>query len=129
MGDKENGRGGRRGVARYVEASLLLLLAEHSAHGWELAERLPDVFPLSGRLPDISTVYRALADLEAQGAVRSELAPGDGGGRKIYELTDAGWDLFAFWEAQFQEEQVGLVRLLQHFERIGQLRPRQRRRR
>jgi DNA-binding PadR family transcriptional regulator len=50
-------------------------------------------------------IYRALADLEAQGAVRSELTPGDGGGRKVYELTDVGWNLFAFWQRQFKEEQ------------------------
>ncbi|MGH9157825.1 MAG: PadR family transcriptional regulator [Acidimicrobiales bacterium] len=109
-------RSGRRGVARYIESSLLLLLAERRAHGWELSERLKDVFPLPGNLPDVSTVYRALADLEGQGAVRSELTPGDGGGRKVYELTDVGWDLLAFWEEQFTEEQRGLVRLLQVFE-------------
>ena len=120
MGEKGPGeRGGRRGVARYVEASLLLLLAQGRAHGWELFERLEEVFPLPARLPDISTVYRVLADLEAQGAVRSELTPGEGGGRKVYELTDVGWDLFAFWKALFKEEQTGLVRLLEQFERVG----------
>jgi copper chaperone CopZ len=35
----------------------------------------------------------------------------------------AGWDLFAFWQVQFKEEQTGLVRLLQHFERRGRQRP------
>jgi PadR family transcriptional regulator PadR len=123
VGEKGHGeRGGRRGVARYVEASLLLLLAERQAHGWELSERLREVFPLPGSVPDISTIYRALADLEAQGAVSSELAPGEGGGRKVYELTDAGWDLVAFWEARFKDEQDGLVRLLGHFERVGRQR-------
>jgi len=121
-------RGGRRGVARYIEASVLVLLAERSAHGWELSERLGEIFPLPQSLPDISTLYRALADLEAQGAVRSELAPGDGGGRKVYELTDVGWDLIAFWEAQFKEEQIGLVRLLERFDAVGR-RSRARRRR
>ena len=107
---------------------MLVLLAERSAHGWELSERLGEIFPLPQSLPDISTLYRALADLEAQGAVRSELAPGDGGGRKVYELTDVGWDLIAFWEAQFKEEQIGLVRLLERFDAVGR-RSRARRRR
>jgi len=120
VGGKGHGeRGGRRGVARYVEASLLVLLAEQPAHGWELSERLAQVFPLPRSLPDVSTVYRALADLETQGAVGSELTPGDGGGRKVYSLTTAGWDLFHFWKAQFEEEQKGLVRLLERFERNG----------
>jgi PadR family transcriptional regulator PadR len=114
--EKQHGeRTGRRGVARYIEASLLLLLAGRNAHGWELSERLKDVFPLPGSLPDVSTVYRVLADLEAQGAVSSELTPGDGGGRKVYELTEVGWDLLGFWEAQFTEEQLGLVKLLKVF--------------
>jgi PadR family transcriptional regulator PadR len=116
-------RGGRRCVNRYIEASLLVLLAERPGHGWELSERLAEVFPLPTRLPDVSTIYRTLADLESQGAVRSELTPGDGGGRKIYELTDVGWDLLAFWQAQSKEEQTGLVRLLQHFERAGRPQP------
>ena len=121
-------RGGRRGVARYIEASVLILLAEHGAHGWELSERLPEVFPLPRSLPDISTLYRVLADLETQGAVRSELVPGDGGGRKVYELTEAGWDLITFWEAQFKEEHVGLGRLLQRFDQVGRRPPAKRRR-
>jgi DNA-binding PadR family transcriptional regulator len=125
MSEKRHGeRGGRRGVARYVESSVLLLLAERAAHGWELSERLQEVFPLPQSLPDISTLYRALADLEAQGAVRSELAPGDGGGRKVYELTEVGWDLITFWEAQFKEERAGLVRLLERFDKIGRSRAR-----
>jgi DNA-binding PadR family transcriptional regulator len=47
--------------------------------------------------------------------VSSELTPGDGGGRKVYELTEVGWDLLRFWEAQFTEEQLGLVKLLKVF--------------
>lgn len=101
------------------------MLADRNAHGWELSERLKDIFPLRGSLPDVSTVYRVLADLEAQGAVRSELTPGDGGGRKVYELTEVGWDLLGFWEAQFSEEQLGLVRLLKVFKqtRLARKRP------
>lgn len=72
VGKQHGERTGRRGVARYIEASRLLLLADRSAHGREFSERLKDVFPLPGSLPDVSTVYRALADLEAQGAVRSD---------------------------------------------------------
>ena len=111
-------RGGGRGVVRYVEASLLVLLAERSAHGYELNERLRDVFPLPEQLPDISTIYRSLAELEAQGVVHSTWTTGDGGGRKVHELTEQGRDLLSFWVARFREEQIGLVRFLEHFERV-----------
>lgn len=111
-------RGGGRGVVRYVEASLLLLLAERPAHGYELNERLREVFPVPEQLPDVSTIYRSLADLEAQGAVHSTWTAGDGGGRKVHELTEQGRDLLSFWTARFREEQTGLVRFLEHFERV-----------
>jgi DNA-binding PadR family transcriptional regulator len=95
-----------------VEAALLALLAEGPAHGYDLNERLAGVFPLPDSLPDVSTVYRALGDLEAQGAIRSAWADGSGGGRKVYELTDAGDDLLGYWVARFEEEQAGVARFL-----------------
>ena len=106
------GRGAGRGVMRYVEASLLLLLARQPAHGHQLNKCLKDVFPLADNLPDASTVYRSLADLEAQGAVQSEWGPGEGGGRKIYKLTADGRDLLAAWEAQFRREHAGIARFI-----------------
>lgn len=106
------GRGSGRGVMRYVEASLLLLLARQPAHGHQLNKSLADVFPLPDNLPDASTVYRSLADLEAQGAVQSEWGPGEGGGRKSYKLTADGRDLLAAWNAQFRREHAGLTRFL-----------------
>ncbi len=111
-------RGGGRGVNRYVEATLLLLLAERPAHGYELNERLRTVFPLAEQLPDVSTIYRSLADLESQGAVTSHWTAGEGGGRKVHQLTEVGNDLLAFWGARFKEEQAGLVRFLAQFDRV-----------
>jgi DNA-binding PadR family transcriptional regulator len=108
---KRSGRGGR-GVTRYVEAVLLGLLAEGPAHGYDLNERMAGVFPLPDSLPDVSTVYRVLGDLEGQGAIRSSWADGSGGGRKVYELTDAGDDLLQFWIDRFDEERAGVARFL-----------------
>ncbi len=95
-----------------MEAVLLGLLAEGPAHGYDLNERLAGVFPLPESLPDVSTVYRVLGELESQGAVRSSWAEGGGGGRKVYELTDAGDDLLQFWIERFEEEQAGVARFL-----------------
>lgn len=99
-------------MTRYVEAVLLALLAEGPAHGYDLNERLAELFPLSGSLPDVSTVYRTLSDLEGQGAIRSTWADGAGGGRKVYELTEAGDELLRFWVQRFEEEQLGVARFL-----------------
>ena len=112
MGEGGHGQRGGRGVTRYVEAVLLALLAEGPAHGYDLNERMAGLFPLPESLPDVSTVYRALGDLEAQGAIRSAWADGSGGGRKVYELTEAGDDLLGFWVERFEEEQAGVAGFL-----------------
>lgn len=113
MGEHGRGQRGGRGVTRYVEAVLLALLAEAPAHGYDLNERLAGLFPLPDSLPDVSTVYRMLGDLEGQGAIRSSWAGGAGGGRKVYELTEAGDDLLGFWIERFEEEQAGVARFLE----------------
>ena len=113
MAGRGHGERGGRGVTRYVEAVLLGLLAGGPAHGYDLNDRMSSLFPIPESLPDVSTVYRTLADLEAQGAIRSAWAGGAGGGRKVYELTDVGSDLLAFWVQRFEEEQAGVARFLE----------------
>jgi len=124
QGSRRGGRGGGRGVARYVEASLLILLVEGPAHGHELNRRLVEVFPLAEHLPDVSTVYRTLSDLERQGAANAQWGPGEGGGRKVYELTQEGRELLAFWDGLFRKEHEGLGGFLDHYQRmIGTSKP------
>jgi PadR family transcriptional regulator, regulatory protein PadR len=105
--------GSGRGVNRYTEACLLLLLAERSGHGYELAERLAGVFPLPELMPDLSSIYRVIAELEDQGAIRSTWTSGSGGGKKACELTDDGWRLLRFWEERLRAEQEGLARFFE----------------
>lgn len=107
--------GSGRGVNRYTEACLLLLLAERRGHGYELAERLAEVFPLPELMPDLSSIYRVIADLEDQGAIRSTWTAGSGGGKKACELTDDGWKLLRFWEERLRAEQEGLARFFERF--------------
>ena len=98
---------------RYTEACLLLLLAERPGHGYELAERLVEVFPLRDLVPDLSSIYRVIADLEDQGAIRAVWTAGSGGGKKACELTDDGWRLLKFWDERLHAEQEGLARFFQ----------------
>ena len=108
---EHHGRAGSgRGVNRYTEACLLLLLAERPGHGYELAERLVEVLPLPEVAPDLSSVYRIITELESQGAIRARWTAGSGGGRKFCQLTDDGWALLRFWEQRFRAEQEGLAR-------------------
>lgn len=105
-----------------MEAVLLGLLAEGPAHGYDLKERMPTLFPLPDNLPDVSTIYRSLADLEAQGAIRSSWVGGAGGGRKVYELTEAGEEILSFWVKRFEEEQAGVARFLERMRVTAQAR-------
>ncbi len=112
---------GRRGEARrYLEPSLLLLLAEKEAHGYELMERLGEVFPRASALPDVSTLYRMLAALEEEGALASRWEGGEGGGRKVYRLTDQGKELLSAWAAAFRDEHSRLGRFLERFGRTAE---------
>jgi PadR family transcriptional regulator, regulatory protein PadR len=107
--------GSGRGVNRYTEACLLLLLSERPSHGYELAERLAGVFPVPELTPDLSSIYRVIAELEDQGAIRSTWTSGSGGGKKTCELTEDGRQLLRFWEQRLRSEQEGLARFFQRF--------------
>jgi DNA-binding PadR family transcriptional regulator len=64
---------------------LLKLLAEGPRHGYELIRLLENQF-LGLYAPSAGTIYPRLARMEADGLVSHTQA----GGRKVYEITDAG---------------------------------------
>jgi DNA-binding PadR family transcriptional regulator len=64
---------------------LLLLLAEHPRHGYELIRHMEDRF-LGLYTPSAGTIYPRLAALEEEGLVEHE----ESEGRKVYRLTEAG---------------------------------------
>src|SRR5215475_12968891 len=64
---------------------LLKLLAEGPKHGYELIRLLENRF-LGLYAPSAGTIYPRLARLENEGLVTHTAA----GGRKVYEITDAG---------------------------------------
>lgn len=72
-------------------AHMLLLLADHPRHGYELAESLR-AWDFEG--VTTSLVYRELARLEEAGLVRSfwQASQARGPARHMYELTPCGHD-------------------------------------
>jgi DNA-binding PadR family transcriptional regulator len=64
---------------------LLKLLAEGPKHGYELIRLLENQF-LGLYAPSAGTIYPRLQRMEADGLVQHTAA----GGRKVYEITDAG---------------------------------------
>jgi DNA-binding PadR family transcriptional regulator len=85
-------RGGGRGRARKgdVRAALLVLLAESPKHGYEMIQQIEERSSGVWR-PSPGAVYPALALLEDEGLVRSV----EDGGKKRFELTDAGREAVA----------------------------------
>src|SRR5207245_5417431 len=91
-------------VERFLEPSLLLLLAEQPAHGYELLERATELVP--GERAGMGGLYRVLRALEEDGLVRSEWdADEPGPAKRRYELTSAGYALLRAWAEALREAQ------------------------
>ena len=104
-GRGHRGRGGRmfeQGDLKYV---ILRMLEEKPRHGYEIIKELEDRFG-GAYSPSPGTVYPTLTMLEDIGYARAQT---EEGGRKIYEITDAG--------RQYLEEHKSTVEEI--FERIA----------
>ena len=95
----------RARVERFIEPSILLLLRDHSVHGYELLERLSE---LAGddEAVGAGNLYRVLRSLEDEGLVTSEWnADLPGPAKRTYELTAAGRRLLDRWVEALMETQ------------------------
>jgi len=102
----------------FARPCLLLLLAEASAHGYELIERLR---PFGFEINDPATVYKTLRQMQSDALVTSswELSS-RGPARRVYELTSDGRDLLESWAMTLDLNRTILGRFL---DRYGQLDP------
>jgi DNA-binding PadR family transcriptional regulator len=75
----------------------LALLAGNGGHGYELKQALQQEF--GDLLPALNhgQIYSTLARLERDGLVVGEAVAGDGRGKRLYALTDAGRAALARW--------------------------------
>jgi DNA-binding PadR family transcriptional regulator len=113
----ESGRWHVRGrVERFLEPTLLLLLAERPSYGYELVERVGELVP--GERQELGGLYRVLRALEEDGLVRSEWdADEPGPAKRSYELTPAGRELLRAWAKALKHTQVVVESFLKRFER------------
>jgi DNA-binding PadR family transcriptional regulator len=98
----------------FLYPALLLLLSEEPRHGY----RLVDALLRLGFGPfDRPSVYRALADLETDGLLRSwSASPTAGSTRHVYGVTEAGAEALAAWMAVVEEERSSLDAVLKRYE-------------
>lgn len=101
---------------QFVYPALLLLLAEEPRHGY----RLVDALLRLGFGPfDRPGVYRALADLERDGLLRSwSASPTAGSKRHVYALTGDGFAALAHWMTVVEDEQASLSAVLKRYDAI-----------
>jgi len=102
---------------RFVLPAILLLLSERTGHGYSLEKDLQEF--RFGHI-DRPTVYRALAQLEADGLVgsRSE-APKAGHARRVYAITPLGERVLRVWMSVIKEERDCLGRVLRRYQATG----------
>ncbi len=101
----------------FLLPALLLLLAEEPRHGYSLAK---GVHALQVGRVDRPGVYRALAQLEADGLIGSSPETSLAGqGRRVYCLTEQGEQALRHWMGVIKQERDGLDRVLRRYVATG----------
>jgi len=105
----------------FLYPALLLLLSEEPRHGY----RLGDALLRLGFGPfDRPSVYRALADLQADGLLRSwSASPTAGSRRNVYAVTEEGFASLAEWMTVVDEEQSSLAAVLKRYDAMLEWQP------
>jgi DNA-binding PadR family transcriptional regulator len=100
----------------FVYPALLLLLAEEPRHGYRLVDSL---LRLGFGPVDRPSVYRALADLEADGLLHSWTASSTAGSaRHVYAVTRHGHEALNSWMGVVADERAALDSVLKRFDAL-----------
>jgi len=101
----------------YLRASLLLLLAETPAHGYDLLEQIGG---LGLSTVDPGGLYRALRVMEQDGLVESWWEHSNAGpARRSYRLTDEGSEWLHAWAGTLREGRRFLSAYLERYDTIA----------
>ena len=101
-------------VRGFTQARLLLKIAQKPAYGYELLEVLnqddqPELDP--------GGLYRALRSMEDDGLVLSSWdTSGGGAARRVYKLTDLGFEYLDAWAVNIRKTSQGLNDFLEEYE-------------
>ncbi|MCU1453522.1 MAG: PadR family transcriptional regulator [Acidimicrobiales bacterium] len=102
----------------FLYPALLLLLAEEPRHGYRLLDSL---LRLGLGPVDRPSIYRALADLEADGLLHSwEASPIAGSVRQVYGTTHAGLEQLDVWMEVIADERSALEAVLKRYDNLGE---------
>ena len=103
----------------YLRPCLLLLLAEGTAHGYELLEQ---VTALGMHRVDPGGLYRCLRAMDEEGLVRSAWEPSASGpARRTYTVTDEGRDWLHVLAGSLAEVAGALATYRRRYERLAEV--------
>ena len=101
----------------YLRASLLLLIGEAPAHGYDLLDQIAQ---LGLRSVDPGGLYRTLRVMEDDGLVASWWEHSSAGpARRTYRLTDEGVDWLHAWAGALRESHRYLSAYLGRYDKIS----------
>lgn len=107
----------RGGQGRHLPAFILLFLAQEKAHGLMLVNQMKAQMPQMN--VDGPAVYRALAELEKQGAVCGQWdTQQSGAAKKCYSITDAGRELLSIFAEEIAIRKSHLEYFLSTFSEL-----------
>lgn len=103
---------------RHLPAFLLLFLAKKSDYGFALLQRMEEEMPFSHG--DGPAVYRALHELEKNGAVTSSWdASSTGAAKKRYTITKVGQSQLAAFKTDIEQRKQNLEFFLTTYEELS----------
>jgi len=89
---------------RFLLPSIMLLLSEEPSHGYALLDKLVEMGAADKRLP-LPIIYRALGYLELKKMAKASLEKTGGRGpvKKVFRLTEKGWQELASWSESMKD--------------------------
>jgi PadR family transcriptional regulator, regulatory protein PadR len=111
----------RRGLRLILRPSLLLMLAEKEAHGYELYEQLSSL-GFDPECLDSSILYRDLRDMEEMGLIGSKWDDEESKGpkRRVYRILDEGKVRLGEWIDNLGNIQNQINKLTERYQKTIQ---------
>jgi len=102
-----------------MQASILLALKQKPSYGYELIQGICEYGFVEGQAPP-GMIYRHLRDLEENGLVVSKWeTEGAGPAKRVYQLTEEGGQVLAYWIGYMKKQAETLRRFIDRYEAIA----------
>lgn len=105
-------------MEKLTQPTILMLLAQNNAHGYELIQKLNQIDCIGGEM-EAATVYRMLRRMEHEGLIMSRWQHGEfGPARREYELTEEGRKHLGEWAKALQARMKQIEYFISHYKGI-----------